>query len=169
MAHVALRTDERPVLEETATVYYTRFDSDENAHGTLFLVNSDQIVFVTRRLLVFGYERHHEYDLTQIMKVEAFSDGFKTHVLFRATDDEPEEVISYFYEIPGEDVDKWVEALARKAEEPVGVKSQPGQVTASPVIIREREVIKEIVKIRCSHCGNLYDQHENKCPHCTGH
>lgn len=35
----------------------------------------------------------------------------------------------------------------------------PGDRT---VIIKE----KEIVKIRCSYCGNLYDGSLNKCPHC---
>jgi hypothetical protein len=30
------------------------------------------------------------------------------------------------------------------------------------VIIKERE----IVKIRCSYCGGLYNETENKCPHC---
>jgi hypothetical protein len=33
-------------------------------------------------------------------------------------------------------------------------------------VIREKEVI---VKIRCSHCGDLYDETLDKCPHCGGH
>lgn len=32
----------------------------------------------------------------------------------------------------------------------------------------EKEVIREIVKIRCQYCGNLYDEHEDKCPYCGG-
>jgi hypothetical protein len=32
----------------------------------------------------------------------------------------------------------------------------------------EREIIREIVKVRCSYCGNLYDETEDKCPHCGG-
>jgi len=35
-------------------------------------------------------------------------------------------------------------------------------------IIKEREIIKEIVKIRCQYCNNLYDETEEKCPHCGG-
>jgi hypothetical protein len=35
-----------------------------------------------------------------------------------------------------------------------------------PVV--EREIIREIVKIRCPYCGNLYDETEDKCPHCGG-
>jgi len=35
-------------------------------------------------------------------------------------------------------------------------------------VIREREIIKEIVKIRCQYCNNLYDETEEKCPHCGG-
>ncbi len=33
-------------------------------------------------------------------------------------------------------------------------------------VIKEKEVI---VKIRCSHCANLYDETLDKCPHCGGH
>jgi len=35
-----------------------------------------------------------------------------------------------------------------------------------PVV--EREIIHEIVKVRCPYCGNLYDETEDKCPHCGG-
>jgi hypothetical protein len=34
--------------------------------------------------------------------------------------------------------------------------------------VREREIIREIVKVRCPYCGNLYDETEDKCPHCGG-
>jgi Na+/H+ antiporter NhaC len=30
----------------------------------------------------------------------------------------------------------------------------------------EKEIIREIVKIRCPYCGNLYDEGQNKCPTC---
>ena len=42
---------------------------------------------------------------------------------------------------------------------------QPKEQTT---ITREKEIIKEIVKIKCRYCGRLYDQHENKCPYCGG-
>lgn len=32
--------------------------------------------------------------------------------------------------------------------------------------VRETEVIREIVKIKCPYCGQLYDQTEDKCPNC---
>jgi len=35
-------------------------------------------------------------------------------------------------------------------------------------IVKEREIIKEIVKIRCPYCNNLYDEKYDKCPHCGG-
>jgi len=37
-----------------------------------------------------------------------------------------------------------------------------------PAVIKERETIREIVKIRCQYCGNLYDEKDDKCPHCGG-
>lgn len=35
-----------------------------------------------------------------------------------------------------------------------------------PLVMKEKIVIKEIVKIKCSYCGNLYDQGSNQCPYC---
>lgn len=35
-----------------------------------------------------------------------------------------------------------------------------------PPVTREREIIKEIVKIRCRYCGKLYDERLDRCPHC---
>jgi uncharacterized membrane protein len=35
-------------------------------------------------------------------------------------------------------------------------------------VIKEREIIKEIIKIRCPYCDNLYDEKEDKCPNCGG-
>jgi uncharacterized membrane protein len=34
--------------------------------------------------------------------------------------------------------------------------------------IKERERIREIVKVRYPYCNNLYDETEDKCPHCGG-
>jgi len=36
-------------------------------------------------------------------------------------------------------------------------------------VVKEREIIKEIVKIRCPFCQNLYNELYDKCPHCGGH
>lgn len=35
-----------------------------------------------------------------------------------------------------------------------------------PPVTREREIIKEIVKIRCRYCGKLHHERLNRCPHC---
>jgi len=35
-------------------------------------------------------------------------------------------------------------------------------------VVKEREIIREIVKIRCPYCNNLYDEKYEKCPHCGG-
>ena len=36
-------------------------------------------------------------------------------------------------------------------------------------VVREREIVREIVKIRCQFCGNLYDESTDRCPYCGGH
>jgi rubrerythrin len=33
-------------------------------------------------------------------------------------------------------------------------------------VYREREVIREVVKIRCRHCGTLFEEKLDRCPHC---
>jgi hypothetical protein len=34
------------------------------------------------------------------------------------------------------------------------------------VTVREKEIIREIVKVRCRHCGTLYLETLDKCPNC---
>jgi DNA-directed RNA polymerase subunit RPC12/RpoP len=35
-------------------------------------------------------------------------------------------------------------------------------------MVKEREIIREIIKIRCPYCNNLYDERYDNCPHCGG-
>ncbi len=35
-------------------------------------------------------------------------------------------------------------------------------------MVREKEIVREIVKIRCPYCNNLYEEKYDKCPHCGG-
>jgi len=32
--------------------------------------------------------------------------------------------------------------------------------------VQEKVVVREVVKVRCSYCGNLYDETLDKCPYC---
>lgn len=45
-------------------------------------------------------------------------------------------------------------------------KGRDSQQQVGTTVIKEREVIKEIVKIRCPYCSSLYDETEEKCPNC---
>jgi len=47
-------------------------------------------------------------------------------------------------------------------------KSRVEEASTKPEVIKEREVIKEIVKVRCPYCGQLYEETLDKCPHCGG-
>jgi hypothetical protein len=82
-------------------------------------------------------------------------------VLYPESGNLPAEVIKYYYEIDGNS-SPWLSALSKK---PV-----PEKTVGAPreVLVKEREVIREIVKVRCSHCGNLYDERQDRCPHCGG-
>jgi hypothetical protein len=37
-----------------------------------------------------------------------------------------------------------------------------------PQVIREREITREVVKVRCRYCGSLFEETQDKCPYCGG-
>jgi rRNA maturation endonuclease Nob1 len=43
---------------------------------------------------------------------------------------------------------------------------QPAQSPQVKEVYRERETVREIVKIRCSHCRTTFDEKLDRCPHC---
>jgi DNA-directed RNA polymerase subunit RPC12/RpoP len=45
-------------------------------------------------------------------------------------------------------------------------KSQDQTYTQPEPPVAEKEIIREIVKVRCPYCGNLYDEGQDKCPYC---
>jgi hypothetical protein len=52
-------------------------------------------------------------------------------------------------------------------KEKKAISTSQNQVkTDDEKVVKERIIIKELVKIKCRCCGNLYDQGINKCPHC---
>lgn len=132
--------------------------------GILTLTQDHRVSFRKKGLLgVCDKEAHHYYYLSNIVKVKGYSDGFHTEVYYDATDDEPAEVITYYYE-PKEGPSRWLSALVKKQEKP-----KPESPVIQQVIIKEIVKEKEIVKVRtCSHCGNDYNQTDNRCPHCGG-
>jgi hypothetical protein len=118
-----------------------------------------------------GYDLHlgeyeekpdHWYNLSNIVKIKDYSDGLDVEVYFEGTEDRPAEVTTFFYELKSE-TGRWLEAISKKQTSPE-TPSQQGQTT----VIREREVIREIVKIPCRHCGELFEQTLNRCPYCNG-
>jgi uncharacterized membrane protein len=52
----------------------------------------------------------------------------------------------------------------KQAQQPGVTKSDEPRVTREKETIRERE----IVKIRCSHCKQLYEESKGRCPYCGG-
>jgi len=58
----------------------------------------------------------------------------------------------------------WVANLLRIFRRPAGTQS----TEEGAAVVKEREIIREIVKIRCPYCNNLYDEKYDKCPYCGG-
>ena len=66
----------------------------------------------------------------------------------------------FFFAIFAFIVFTWIVRLMKSRE--VSESTQPENQT----VIREKEIIREIVKIRCPYCNNLYDEKLDKCPYC---
>jgi len=58
----------------------------------------------------------------------------------------------------------WVTKLLRIFRRP----SESQSTIEGETVVKEREIIREIVKIRCPYCNNLYDEKYDKCPYCGG-
>jgi len=58
----------------------------------------------------------------------------------------------------------WVAKLLQIFRRPSKAQSTEEGAT----VVKEREIIREIVKIRCPYCNNLYDEKYDECPHCGG-
>jgi DNA-directed RNA polymerase subunit RPC12/RpoP len=57
----------------------------------------------------------------------------------------------------------WIIRLAKAGNADVEQRTSENQV-----VVKEKEIIREVVKIRCQYCGNLYDEVLDECPHCGG-
>lgn len=160
------------MLQSSVTAFRQITDEDEGkvldrlGSGLLALLDNDTIAFVKKKLLGgYNQEPDHWYGLSNIMKINDYSDGLDVEVYYEATQDEPAEVVTYFYELKDE-TNLWLKTLSEKKKKPSS--ETPAPQNAQPIMIKEREVIREIVKVRCRHCGNLYDERDNKCLHCGG-
>ena len=153
---------ESPASASMASVQ-TAGEVSSIGRGLLTLTQDDMIAFRKRNLLgAYDREPHHYYYLSNIVKVKGYGNGFHTEIYYDATDDEPAEVITYYYE-PKDAPDRWLRVLAKKQEKP---ESPVNQQPSIKEIIREKEIVREIVKIRCRHCGELFEERINRCPNC---
>lgn len=140
----------------------------------LLVLRGDKVVFMKKKLLG-GYQQEpdHAYYISSILNLKSYSDGLDVEAHYPATEDEPAEVTTVFYELNEDDANRWYETLQsmKTKKEPEPATSQPTPTQQQPVtreIIREKEIIREIVKVRCRNCGHLYDERDNKCPNCGG-
>lgn len=54
-------------------------------------------------------------------------------------------------------------------EEPIAIESETEAEEvpqAMREVIREKEIVREIVKIRCRHCGTTFEERLDRCPNC---
>jgi uncharacterized OB-fold protein len=56
--------------------------------------------------------------------------------------------------------------MALKGRHSSQQQTQHDGTVGQPVMVRERETIREIVKSRCRFCGKLFFETKEKCQHC---
>ena len=133
------------VLQSRAEAYIETVDEDEGksldfiGRGMLELLDDGKMGFTKKRLLG-GYDEEpdHWYNVSDIVKVKGYSDGFDVEVYFEATDDRSAEVVTYFYKAKN-DTDRWLEALSKRRTQPEQSAPQP-QVTRE--VIKEKEIVR---------------------------
>lgn len=135
-------------------------------NGTLVLTRKGSIILMKRKLLG-GQETDHWKNVKSIksIRVDKTFTGSKLVLAYEDKDEEPKE---YSYAL--NNVQEWagrIQELRNKLEEQPP-ESEP-QHKVQTEIIKEREVIREIVKIRCAYCGNTYEEKLDKCPSCGAH
>jgi len=60
----------------------------------------------------------------------------------------------------------WIVAIVRITK---GRRVLQGEITSeNQSMVKEREIIREIVKIRCPYCGHVYEEKLDRCSHCGG-
>lgn len=170
------RASMKSTLESQATAFIDRKDeagkriSDPIGKGLLVLRDDDKVAFVKKKLLG-GYQQEpsHAYYISRIVNLKKYSDGLDVEVYYPATEEEPAEVITVFYELK-DDANRWYETLQRMRmkKEPEPATSQT-TLTPQPVtreIIKEKEIITREIWFRCPHCHEKYEEGHSRCPHC---
>jgi len=60
----------------------------------------------------------------------------------------------------------WFARMGQKSMRETVMSAESTENSENQPVIREKEIIREIVKIRCPYCNSLYDEKLDKCPNC---
>jgi DNA-directed RNA polymerase subunit RPC12/RpoP len=69
-----------------------------------------------------------------------------------------------FFLILGIIIFTWIMTFIRALKGKNTTLNQP--TTQNAQVITQKEIIREVVKIRCPYCHGLYDETLDTCPHC---
>ena len=69
-----------------------------------------------------------------------------------------------FFLILGIIIFSWIMTFTRALKGKNTTLNQP--TTQNEQVITQKEIIREVVKIRCPYCHGLYDETLDACPHC---
>jgi DNA-directed RNA polymerase subunit RPC12/RpoP len=69
-----------------------------------------------------------------------------------------------FFLILGLIIFVWVASFIQAMRRKQGILNPPA--TQNEPVVTQKEIIREVVKIRCPYCKGLYDETLDTCPHC---
>jgi hypothetical protein len=73
--------------------------------------------------------------------------------------------------------DEWVNSIISQRDkvlaeqprpEPHSVQEPKMEESVQSNVVKEKIIIKEVVKVKCRYCDTLYEQRLSRCPHCGG-
>lgn len=137
----------------------------------LLILRGDKVVFMKKKLLG-GYKQDpdHAFYISSILNLKPWSNGLDVEAYYPATEEEPAEVTTVFYELNEDGANRWYETLQsmRKKKEPEPATSQaaPPQQPVTREIIKET-IIKEIRVVNCPNCDQEYEARLGRCPYCN--
>jgi large-conductance mechanosensitive channel len=69
-----------------------------------------------------------------------------------------------FFLILGFIIFAWIASFIQALKRRNQIQNQPA--TQNEPVVTQKEIIREVVKIRCPYCKGLYDETLDTCPHC---
>ena len=148
---VSLSLNERVLFQDSAKY--------NNTKGILYLTNKKlKFEYMQRGIIFNGNYTSLDLPLERISALSFVGTGpFKKLVINLIRENPPFGVLRHEFNINGPE--KWITEIE--------VTKRTKKESIFTIQKEIKEITKEIVKIRCTYCGMLVEQHLSRCPNCN--